>query len=69
MSGHLSNYFSICLPEGVEQDQFRLQLVKFIEANPDIMNFAAEGLVAKSLETSYACEKTNNWQSKCKQNS
>ena len=59
-SGHLSNYFSICLPEGVEQDQFRLQLVKFIEANPDIMNFAAEGLVAKSLETSYACEKTNN---------
>ena len=56
-SGHLSDHFSICLAEGVEPDQLRLQLVNFIENNPDIMNFAAEGLVAKSLETSYACTK------------
>ena len=56
-SGHLSDHFSICLAEGVEPDQLRLQLVNFIENNPDIMNFAAEGLVAKSLETSYACKK------------
>ena len=55
-SGHLSDHFSICLAEGVEPDQLRLQLVNFIESNPDIMNFAAEGLVAKSLETSYACK-------------
>ena len=55
-SGHLSDHFSICLAEGVEPDQLRLQLVNFIENNPDIMNFAAEGLVAKSLETSYACK-------------
>ena len=55
-SGHLSDHFSVCLPEGVEPDQIRLQLIRFIENNPDIMNFAAEGLVAKTLETSYACK-------------
>ena len=55
-SGHLSDHFSVCLPEGVEPDQIRLQLIRFIESNPDIMNFAAEGLVAKTLETSYACK-------------
>ena len=56
-SGHLSDHFSICLPEGVEPDQIRLMLVRFIENNPDIMNFAAEGLVAKTLETFYSCKK------------
>ena len=55
-SGHLSEHFNVCLPEGVEVDQLRLQLINFIENNPNIMNFAAEGLVAKSLETSYACK-------------
>ena len=54
-SGHLSEHFNVCLPEGVEPDQLRLQLINFIENNPNIMNFAAEGLVAKSLETTYAC--------------
>ena len=54
-SGHLSDHFDVCLPEGVEPDQLRLQLINFIENNPNIMNFAAEGLVAKSLETTYAC--------------
>ena len=56
-SGHLSEHFSLCLPEGIEPDQIRLQLIRFIENNPDIMNFAAEGLVAKTLETSYSCKK------------
>ena len=56
-SGHLSDHFNVCLPEGVEPDQIRLQFIRFIENNPDIMNFAAEGLVAKTLETSYACKK------------
>ena len=55
-SGHLSDHFSVCLPDGVEVDQLRLQLINFTENNPDIMNFAAEGLVAKSLETSYSCK-------------
>ena len=55
-SGHLSDHFSICLPEGVEPDQIRLMLVRFIENNPDIVNFAAEGLVAKTLENSYSCK-------------
>ena len=59
-SGHLSDHFSLCLPEGVEPDQLRLQLIKFIENNPDIMNFAAEGIVAKSLEISYACKATGS---------
>ena len=56
-SGHLSDHFSICLPEGVEPDQIRLLLIRFIENNPDSMNFAAEGLVAKTLETSYSCDR------------
>ena len=56
-SGHLSDHFSICLPEGVEPDQIRLLLIRFIENNPGIMNFAAEGLVAKTLETSYSCDR------------
>lgn len=56
-SGHLSDHFNICLPEGVEPDQIRLMLLRFIEKNPNIMNFAAEGLVAKTLETSYSCKK------------
>ena len=56
-SGHLSDHFSICLPEGVEPDQIRLMLIRFIENNPNIMNFAAEGLVAKTLETFYSCNK------------
>ena len=55
-SGHLSDHFSVCFPEGIEPDQIRLQLIRYIEKNPDIMNFAAEGLVAKTLETSYACK-------------
>ena len=55
-SGHLSDHFSLCLPEGVEPDQIRLQLIRYIENNPNIMNFAAEGLVAKTLETTYACK-------------
>ena len=55
-SGHLSDHFNLCLAEGVEPDQLRLQLLNFIETNPNIMNFAAEGLVAKSLETTYACK-------------
>ena len=56
-SGHLSEHFSVCLPEGVEPAQIRLLLIRFIENNPDIMNFAAEGLVAKTLETTYSCKK------------
>ena len=30
-SGHLSDHFSICLPEGVEPDQLRLMLIRFID--------------------------------------
>ena len=56
-SGHLSDHFNICLPEGVEPDQLRLMLIRFIENNPNFMNFAGEGLVAKTLETSYSCNK------------
>ena len=55
-SGYLTQYFSLCFPPAVEVPQLRLQLIKFIENNPDLMNFAAEGLVAKSLENKYACK-------------
>ena len=54
-SGYLSTHFSLCFPNGVGTSQLRLQLIKFMEKNPENLNYAAEGLVAKSLELSYAC--------------
>lgn len=58
-SGHLSQHFNLCFPQAVKATQIRLQLVQFIEKNPDLMHFAGEGLVAKTLELKYACKDNN----------
>ena len=56
-SGYLSQHFNLCFPNGVTPAQLRLQTIKFMEANPNTMNFAAEGIIAKMLEVSFACKK------------
>jgi len=59
-SGYLSEHFNLCFPNGVGPAQLRLQLIQFMERNPNTMNFAAEGVVAKSLEVAFACPKQND---------
>jgi hypothetical protein len=54
-SGYLSEHFNLCFPNGVGPAQLRLQLIQFMEKNPNTMNFAAEGVVAKSLEVAFSC--------------
>ena len=53
-SGHLSEHFSVCFPEGVEPVKLGLQSKGFIEINQAIMIFEAKGFVVKILKTSYA---------------
>jgi len=59
-SGYLAQYFDLCFPNGVTPAQLRLQTIKFMESNPNTMNFTAEGIVAKTLEGLYACKKEKN---------
>lgn len=59
-SGYLSTQVELCVPRGVTPIQLRLQLVKFLESNPDLMHFVAEGVVAKSLQVKYSCPKGPN---------
>lgn len=56
-SGYLSDHFNLCFPKGVEPSQLRLQVINFMENNPDVMHFVAEGIVAKTLELKYPCQK------------
>jgi len=56
-SGYLSQHFNLCFPNGVTPAQLRLQTIKFMEANPNTMNGAAESIIAKVLEVSFACKK------------
>ncbi|XDZ68829.1 Rap1a/Tai family immunity protein [Alphaproteobacteria bacterium LSUCC0226] len=56
-SGYLSQHFNLCFPNGVTPAQLRLQTIKFMEANPNTMNVAAESIIAKVLEVSFACKK------------
>jgi hypothetical protein len=58
-SGYLSQHFNLCFPNGVSPAQLRLQLIQFMEKNPDTLNFAAEGVVARSLEIKFACQETD----------
>ena len=59
-SGHLSEHFNLCFPEGVSVTQFRLQTINFMEKNPNLLHFAAEGLVGRALSEIYACRKKEN---------
>lgn len=54
-SGHLQDYFDLCFPPGINVVQMRLMIKKYMEKNPEQLNFAAEGFVAKAMELAFAC--------------
>ena len=58
-SGYLSQHFDLCFPSGVTPSQLRLQASRFMEANPRLLNNAAESIIAKMLEVSFACKDGN----------
>ena len=55
-SKEYKNEYKICYPKGVSPAQLRLQLIKFIENNPDYMNEPANTIVIKSLLVKYKCK-------------
>ena len=55
-SNEYKNDYKVCYPKGVSPAQLRLQLVKFIENNPDYMNEPANTIVIKSLLNKYKCK-------------
>ena len=54
-SGYLEQHFSLCFDKLVGPTQIRLSVIKFMEQNPDLLNFIGEGIIAKYLQTVYAC--------------
>jgi len=58
-SGYLSQHFDLCFPSGVTPSQLRLQASRFMERNPEMLNYAAESIIAKMLEVSFACNDEN----------
>ena len=56
-SGHLSNFFNLCIPNGITPKDLRFQLINFIEMNPQTINFGGDSVVAKSLELNFKCKK------------
>ena len=38
-SGHLSQFFNLCIPDGITPKDLRLQLINFIEVNPQTIYF------------------------------
>ena len=56
-SGHLSQFFNLCIPNGTTPKDLRFQLINFIEMNPQTINFGGESVVAKSLELNFKCKK------------
>ena len=56
-SGYLSQFFNLCIPNGITPKDLRLQLINFIEVNPQTINFGGESVVAKSLELNFKCKK------------
>ena len=56
-SNEYKNDYKVCYPKGVSPAQLRLQLVKFIENNPDYMNEPANTIVIKSLLNKFKCKK------------
>ena len=55
-SNDYKNAYKICYPRGVSPAQLRLQLVKYIENNPDYMNKPANTIVIRSLLDKYKCK-------------
>ena len=58
-SGYLSQHFDLCFPSGVTPSQLRLQVSRFMERNPELLNYSAESIIAKMLEVSFACNDEN----------
>tara|TARA_A100001011_G_scaffold296140_1_gene308608 strand:- start:81 stop:440 length:360 start_codon:yes stop_codon:yes gene_type:complete len=56
-SGHLSQFFNLCIPDGITPKDLRLQIINFIRINPQTINFGGESVVAKSLELNFKCKK------------
>jgi hypothetical protein len=56
-SGHLSNVFQVCYPDGLTIEQLRLVLIKYMEAVPEKLHFVAEGVIAEGLATVFQCQK------------
>lgn len=56
-SGHLKEHFDLCFPPGINVTQMRLMIMKYMEQNPENLNMAAEGFVAKAMELAFACPK------------
>ena len=48
-SNEYKNDYKVCYPKGVSPAQLRLQLVKYIENNPDYMNKPANTIVIQHL--------------------
>ena len=56
-SNEYKNDYKVCYPKGVSPAQLRLQLVKYIENNPDFMNKPGNTIVIKSLLNKFKCKK------------
>jgi|TARA_B110000503_G_scaffold69739_1_gene108674 hypothetical protein len=56
-SGHLSNHFDLCFPDGVTPKKLRLNIINFLEVLPSMSKFSADNVVAKFLELNYKCKK------------
>ena len=56
-SGHLSDKLNLCIPDGISPKYLRLKLIDLIEVFPEIANYGAEGVVAKSLHLNFRCKK------------
>ena len=55
-SGHLSQFFNLCIPNGITPKDLRLEIINFIRTNPQTINFKGESVVAKSLELNFKCK-------------
>ena len=49
---------TICMPTGVTQGQVAQIVFKYLNANPEKLNFSADSLVVKSLSAVWSCKKT-----------
>ena len=61
LAGSNVQFFSgaklLTLCKGITPKDLRIQLINFIELNPQTINFGGESVVAKSLELNFKCKK------------
>lgn len=56
-SGHLSDQLNLCIPNGISPKDLRLKFIDFFEVLPEMANYGAESVVAKSLQLNFRCKK------------